>query len=975
MSMLRTICLVLLFAACSIARAGNPVPPISGVLEVSIGGGHSCLLTALGEVRCWGLNSSEGRLGIGVAGDPVSLSEPQPIQATAEFIQVAAGNAHTCALRADGSVACWGKNSEGQLGDSTVDSFSPTPLDVPGLTDVVELASGDNHSCALIEGGTVRCWGRGDLGQLGNGTVNRAAPLDVIDLSGVVQVAAGGHFNCARRVGGAVSCWGHNGVGQLGRVSSGVNDFDVTPAEVAALGGPASDLALGVSHTCALVAGRVRCWGQGTQLGDGGETSRHTPGDVLDITGGAPLPLEAVELGAGDSHSCAVRPSGAVMCWGSGFRGQLGNGDNSDALNPVAVQGLDGSSLAASAVQIDGGFGHTCIRTGTGEARCWGANFFRQLGDGTLDNSNVPVVVRAPQELMSLVASADSLASGESLTLTATVNLQPFSLDDLPGARVTFYDGRTPIAGCVDLPLAGDPPSVPCTTSALAEGVHEVSALYSGGAFSSPTLAGPLRITVNGAVPTLSVHTFDFYSGAPVIGDPLLSIPEDTRPFDLWLNLPAPITTHLLRVADMPFAFDQLQFEVAHDNPALFEAGSFGFLDGEFSGEPYKAVTIAPRPNANGSATLTYSVLGPANQVLATESQQLTVSAVNDPPATVLSLEQDSAALLTLLGLPDGAAAGSTHDFKAKFQLYGTPADEAAQSLLPLLTQRAGSTASPVTGTPQFLGLGSPEAEQLVVDYRATASGEDGWVRYDVRLQDDGGGFCLDSGQGADGATLQLAGFFDLLTRLFRYDDPPQGPSLLDKAIALTKPGALRLLTPEQVHTSVLANACSRTSRMYVVRGDWAHVEAAAEWRSRLSAQLSEVLGQPIDLGKSTQIAGETYLFSFRNAGNLPLTGLRVRIAQPPGLSAIAWTCERDGAVACATPSGSGSVDLLFDLDVDEAVFLGVEASFDGSQSFVTLRGEAVYPPGVRAIRDYTQAVQVVLPTSADGLIQNGFER
>lgn len=194
MTMLRLICLALLLATAGAPQAGDPVPPppISGVLDVSIGGGHSCLLTALGGVRCWGL-TADGRLGIGDGGGmlPSSLGEPQPIQVPPEtvFTRLAVGNAHACALRDDGSVTCWGQNFQGQLGSGSVGGSSFSPVDVPGLSDVVELASGDRHTCALIEGGAVRCWGQGNLGQLGNadnGTADSGTPLQVTGLSGVV---------------------------------------------------------------------------------------------------------------------------------------------------------------------------------------------------------------------------------------------------------------------------------------------------------------------------------------------------------------------------------------------------------------------------------------------------------------------------------------------------------------------------------------------------------------------------------------------------------------------------------------------------------------------------------------------------------------------------------------------------------------------------------------------------------------------
>ncbi len=201
---------------------------------------------------------------------------------------MAAGGAHTCALRNDGTVYCWGDNWEGQLGDGTTALSRPTPVAVAGLTGATALAAGGSHTCALQSDGTVACWGDNYYGQLGDGTTtSRPTPVAVAGLSGATALAVGGSHTCALRNDGTVACWGANYYGQLG---DGTFTDRLTPTAVAGLSGATAIAARG-SHTCALLAdGTARCWGNNEygQLGDGtARGARPFPAPVVDPATGA----------------------------------------------------------------------------------------------------------------------------------------------------------------------------------------------------------------------------------------------------------------------------------------------------------------------------------------------------------------------------------------------------------------------------------------------------------------------------------------------------------------------------------------------------------------------------------------------------------------------------------------------------------------------------------------------------------------
>lgn len=254
---------------------------------------------------------------------------------------VAAGDSFACALESGGTVRCWGRNNYGQLGNSFTGTCfsgpcSVTPVAVSGITNATAIAAGDRHACALLSDGVVQCWGRNDYGQLGNGTtMDSSVPVTVAGITDATSVAA------------------------------------------------ASSL-----HACALLAvGTVQCWGDNAngELGNGTTTSSAVPVTVAGIS-------DAMIVSAGSAHACALLSGGQLQCWGDNEYGELGNGSMLTTFplgisTPVTVSGI------SNATAIAAGFEETCALLSTGSVQCWGYNSDGQLGDGTTMSSSLPVTV------------------------------------------------------------------------------------------------------------------------------------------------------------------------------------------------------------------------------------------------------------------------------------------------------------------------------------------------------------------------------------------------------------------------------------------------------------------------------------------------------------------------------------------------------------------------------------------------------
>jgi alpha-tubulin suppressor-like RCC1 family protein len=367
------------------SRPRAPAPPEHGVL--ALGAAHTCDAKG-GQVRCRGSNRF-GQLGrVDVPHGP-GARDPRPgsVEGLEDVVSLAAGAFHTCALRRDGRVACWGHGGHGLTGDGRTGAEDVrVPVHVEGVRGAVALAAGDGFTCALRDEGGVVCWGRNDMGQLGRGSTGSAEPPGpVAGLEAQDAVVAGRQHACALSQ-GSVRCWGMAVDGQVGPQAGAA--FVTTPKPVD-LGGPVQALAAGGYHTCARMRdGGVRCMGANDsgQLGTGGggrpDDRRPTPAPFLGVEAADALAL-------GSRFSCVLVSGGGASCAGYNGQGQLGDGTTRLRRRAVPVQGLDRPRTLAA------GSAHACAILHDGTITCWGANTHGQLGDGTTEGRPLPVTVGA----------------------------------------------------------------------------------------------------------------------------------------------------------------------------------------------------------------------------------------------------------------------------------------------------------------------------------------------------------------------------------------------------------------------------------------------------------------------------------------------------------------------------------------------------------------------------------------------------
>jgi alpha-tubulin suppressor-like RCC1 family protein len=374
------------------------VPAYSeGWRQVSVGASHTCGIRVDSTLYCWGSNTS-AQLGIsstrGTCGKTPESCEAAPRAAPVgePVAQVSAGDRHSCAVAVSGTLRCWGENLQYQTGVEALTYVTAPTVVLPGAR-FLQVAAGASHSCALRTNGIVYCWGDGRLGALGRGdTVSSVIPRAIAIDRQFSQVSAGRWRSCAVATDTSLWCWGSEW-----ESADGSTDYfheRLLPHRIEGVP-PVRSVSVAGSSLCAVTTDdRALCWesnGFG-QLGIGSLQGTPTPTFVLAQEG-----LESVS--AGIIQTCALARDGRALCWGNDTFGQLGiprTGERCGELecrrSPAPVFGQQ-----RFVAVVTGPGTHSCGVTTSSALLCWGLGSEGQLGDGwTRDRQSLPVGVLAP---------------------------------------------------------------------------------------------------------------------------------------------------------------------------------------------------------------------------------------------------------------------------------------------------------------------------------------------------------------------------------------------------------------------------------------------------------------------------------------------------------------------------------------------------------------------------------------------------
>jgi alpha-tubulin suppressor-like RCC1 family protein len=378
-------------------------------VQVDSGEEHSCAILADGSLKCWGSGGS-GRLG---DGSTTSRSRPNAVQldSDTQIKQVSAGGSHTCAVTTEARVLCWGEEDTEQLGLGETfgqDQKAPAEVMLSWNQNAVMVKAGYRHTCMLDDSGSIWCWGYNHNGELGQGSTNptrSAKPLHV-DLplgrfATSIDIPDSGSHSCALLDDGTVWCWGRNNYGNFGLGSTSQSD-ETRPVQVH-LPSQKKAVMVAVSYKngCALMTDNTLwCWGENGNgaVGDGTWSDTGTP---VEVNVGFYTPIVSMSIGDynGAASVCTHHEDGTLNCWGENSQGQVGDGNNIDRNTPVQIQ-MDGGHDATS---ISVGASFACATTSDGWIQCWGDGGSYKLGDSSSEQRSSPGPVYGSQPAMTTI--------------------------------------------------------------------------------------------------------------------------------------------------------------------------------------------------------------------------------------------------------------------------------------------------------------------------------------------------------------------------------------------------------------------------------------------------------------------------------------------------------------------------------------------------------------------------------------------
>jgi alpha-tubulin suppressor-like RCC1 family protein len=385
---------------------GTFVPSVGGggAVAIAAGDARTCVLMSDGAVRCWGFNMMGEASGSRRDGE--TIPRPRLVEGATGAVQLATRGAHSCVRDRAGNIACWGVNLAGALDGHPSTGDRLGVRSAPGVRGD-DIAVGYLATCALSAGNGT-CWGHAEYGRLSStwerdgaigstGLRNLQPPRPLEGVRGARQIAIGLNHACALLEDGTVTCWGLDNAGQLGRPGAVLRpDGSAAPALVPGLDAVVQIDAYNFT-TCALrVDGSVWCWGRddGGMLGAGSRTLERMGSEHSGSSTPAPVTglSDAILVAVGGDHVCAVTASGRAFCWGSNESGQLGDGTKERRTAATLVKGLEHVAQIAVGT-ASGKSSHTCALSRDGAVFCWGSNRYDALGIGrdSPDPARVPL--------------------------------------------------------------------------------------------------------------------------------------------------------------------------------------------------------------------------------------------------------------------------------------------------------------------------------------------------------------------------------------------------------------------------------------------------------------------------------------------------------------------------------------------------------------------------------------------------------
>ena len=374
---------------------------------VAIGAQHACALLSDSSLRCWGDNKF-GQIGDGTwesKGDPIHI---QGFDNQDSIISISAGSAITCAVTSSGKVYCWGSNSLGAVGDGTAYGLYEKPVKIDPLVNVTDIIYLSYYGyCAKYNDGHIGCWGDNERGIIGDGSTEYRSIRTIYHHSNtyfggsIVDIQSREFRVCVLIDDGSIWCW--EGERHRGALPEKLPHYGSTRF--------ATSFALGNDFICAVQDdGEVSCSGDGYYgaIGDGNWDSRENPTTTEEFGNNNP----AIDISSAGSTLCALTENSEVWCWGSNTGGQLGDGSTDWARNsPGIIPFFDNQDPIVSIESA--GYGNFCALLENGDVYCWGSNYDASLGDGTRNESNVPVkVIGIPSPVNDLSSTSAEYSVG-----------------------------------------------------------------------------------------------------------------------------------------------------------------------------------------------------------------------------------------------------------------------------------------------------------------------------------------------------------------------------------------------------------------------------------------------------------------------------------------------------------------------------------------------------------------------------------